>query len=255
MLLQNKVAIVTGGGAGIGLSIAKDMAKEGASIVLADVNEKKMEAAKAEFDAMGAPCLTVRTDISSRESVQNLVNEVVSKLGQIDILVNNAAILDPYTNFFDITDEQWDRHMRINLHGSFICTQEIARHMKERKYGKIVNITSAAATGSMLKGTAPYLVSKVGLMGLTQVSAKELGEYNINVNCIAVGRIITDITYSLNTPEQLEAYIEVGKKVAIMGRLGTPEDIAYLASFLASDKASFMTGQIIDDAGGRIDKM
>jgi len=255
MLLQGKVAIVTGGATGIGLAIAKDMAKEGASVVLASRSVKKLEAAKAEIEAMGGVCLAIQADVGERESVKRLAGEVISQLGRIDILVNNAAILDPYTDFFEVTDDQWDRHMKTNLYGAFICTQEVCKYMKDLRYGKVINITSCAATGSMPKGTTPYLVSKVGLIGLTQMSAKELGDYNINVNCIAVGRILTDITYSLNSPEQMEAYLEYGKKAAIMGRLGVPEDIAYLASFLASDKASFMTGQTIDDAGGRIDKM
>lgn len=255
MRLDNRVAIVTGGATGIGMVIAAEMAGAGANVAIASRNEGNLRKAAAEIENRGRRVLAIPTDIRSKDQVAALVSETLRVFGQIDILVNNAAVISPRKPLVDLTEEDWDSAFETNLKGPFLCTQAIGRHMMGRRYGKIVNITSMSALGCVTSGLAPYIVSKTGVIGLTKVSAKEFGEYGINVNCIAVGRIITQMSRIVSGPEELDAYIEYGKQASVLERVGTPEDIAHLAVFLASDKSSFITGQIIHDDGGRIDRM
>jgi len=255
MSLENKVALVTGGATGIGFGIARRFLKAGAKVVIASRNEKKLKQAAEALKDFGKPVLTIKTDITNQEQIKEMVNHTISKQGQIDILVNNAAMITPYTPFIEITLDHWNEVINTNLTGTFLCTQAVISHMIGRKYGKIINITSMAALGCITPGLAPYIVSKVGIIGLTKVCAKEFGSYGININSIAVGRIHTQMSHEIRTKEQIEGYLEYGKRAAVLGRLGQPDDIANLAVFLASDESSFITGQIIHSDGGRMDRM
>lgn len=256
MDLKGKVAIVTGGATGIGFAIALEMAKYGADVVIASRNIDNLNKAVAEIETRGQKVTASKTNVTDKKQLVEMAAKVVNAFGKIDILVNNAAILKPKTSFLEITEDHWDEIMDTNLKGYFLCTQAVVPYMFEKRYGKIINITSMAALGTIRPGLMPYIVSKVGIIGLTKVCAKEFGPYNINVNSIAVGRIHTQMTYAANdNQEEVEEYLEYGKKVTVLGRLGEPVDIANLAVFLASDKSSFISGQIIHDDGGRIDRM
>lgn len=256
MELNGKVAIITGGATGIGLGIAKEMADSGAAIVIASRNKAKLDAAAKKIKVRNMQkVIALPTNITKKVDVEKLVERVLEEFGQIDILVNNAAMITPYTPLLDITEEHFDEVLRTNLTGSFFAIQAVAKPMIERHYGKIINITSMAALGIVTPGLVPYIVSKSGMNGLTKTCARELGSHGINVNSIAVGRIHTQMSRDIRNKAQIEAYLEHGKKAAIMGRLGMPEDIAHLAVFLASDKASFITGQIVHCDGGRTDRM
>lgn len=256
MELTGKVAIITGGATGIGFGIAKELAGAGAAIVIASRNKDKLDAAVTKIkEESGQKVIAVPANITQKADVEKLVETVLIEFGQLDILVNNAAMITPYTPLMEITEEHFEEVLRTNLTGSFFTIQAVAKPMIARSYGKIINITSMAALGIVTPGLVPYIVSKTGLNGLTMTCARELGSHGINVNSIAVGRIHTQMSHDIRSKEQIETYLEHGKKAAIMGRLGAPEDIAHLTVFLASDKASFITGQIIHCDGGRTDRM
>ncbi|MBA7693315.1 3-oxoacyl-[acyl-carrier-protein] reductase FabG [subsurface metagenome] len=183
-----------------------------------------------------------------------MVEKVIDEFGRIDILVNNAGT-NRLTPILDLTEDIWDMILDTNLKGTFLCTQAVAKHMVKQKYGKIINISSTAALGAIAPGQAAYAASKFGVVGFTKASAREFGPYGVNVNAILPGRILTGIVYASRTPEQVKHFIEVGKATCLLGRLGTPEDIAHLALFLASDDASFINAETIACNGGRTNLM
>jgi len=242
--LDQKVAVITGGARGIGKQIALTLANEGADIVLGDVLE--MEAAAQELKDLGRKVITVKTDVSKKEEVKNLVDTAIDNFKKVDILVNNAGI-QRHASFLQMSEENWDAVINVNLKGVFLCTQAAAKYMIERKYGKIVNIASIAGLSAH---TSPvnYGASKAGVIGLTRACARDLAPYGINVNAIAPGVVVTDLTYMREEPER---FIEEMSKKAALGRTGSAQDIANLALFLASDESSFITGQVIASDGGR----
>ncbi len=252
--LEGKVAIVTGSARGIGREIALCYAKEGAAIVVNDVLTKEMEATAEEIRGLGKKAIAVKADVSQKKEVQSLFEKTLEEYERIDILVNNAGIAR-HAPFLEITEEIWDRVLAVNLKGPFLCSQAVAPHMMRQKYGKIINISSSAGIGSSNYGMAEYAPAKAGLIMLTKVCATELGPYGINVNAIAPGAIVTDITYSVRRGEELEKWIELRKSQAVLRRLGTTQDMANLALFLASDESSFISGQVIASNGGRTDLM
>jgi len=252
--LDQKVAIVTGGGTGIGQAIALTFAKEGADIVICGRTMDKLEKVAKEVEALGRHCLAIPADVSIKAQAQSLVKQTVDRLGKIDILVNNAGVVRR-ASLLDMSEADWDTVMAINLKGVFLCTQAVAPYMIEWKYGKIVNISSTSGTGSLVPGLGSYAAAKAGVIHLTKAFAFELGRYGINVNAIAPGAIITPMTYSQRTPEQAEQYIESAKKISVLGRVGSTQDIANLALFLASDESSFISGETIASDGGRTDRM
>jgi len=253
--LDRRVAIITGGGTGIGRSIALEFAKEGADVVISSRNMANLKKVVTEIKALGRHSLAVAADVSVAEQVHNMVKQTVDKFGRIDILVNNAGILRSAT-LLEMTEQDWDEVLDINLKGVFLCTQAVARYMMEQRYGKIINITSIAGRGGGLDSCANYCVSKAGVIQLTKSSAFELAPYGINVNAIAPGAIpTTDIDKRDKTPEQFRQYVEQRKTVAVLGRIGDTQDIANLALFLASDDSSFICGETIAIDGGRTDRM
>ena len=252
--LENKVAIVTGGGKGIGRGIALTFAREGADVVVCGRTLSALESTVEEIKALGRRSSAITTNVGDKAQVQRLMRRTSEEFGKIDVLVNNAGITR-HAPFLEMTEEDWDAVTDIDLKGVFICSQAVAGHMIERKYGKIVNILSVVALGVTDENMANYASAKAGAANLTKVTARVLGKYGINVNAIAPGTILTEMSSARRTPEEMEAFFEYRKKVAVLGRIGAVADIANLALFLASEESSFISGQIIACDGGRIDKM
>lgn len=254
MKLGGKKAIVTGGGTGIGKAIALEFAGAGADIAICSRNIQNIEKVRDEIIALGRDSMAVSMDVRVKEDVDNMVQQVVDEFGRIDILVNNAGTNRP-TPVLDLTEDTWNLILDTNLKGLFFCTQAVARHMVKQKSGKIINISSTASMGANEPGQAAYAASKTGVNALTKACAREFGPYGINVNAIAPGRIPTPLIYASRTPEQVEKLFETGKSAAVLGRLGTVEEIAHLALFLASDDSAFITAEIIACNGGRTNLM
>jgi 3-oxoacyl-[acyl-carrier protein] reductase len=245
--LRDLVAIITGAGQGIGRAFALRFAREGAHVVIADIQEGKADSVAQEVQDLGAIGVAIRTDVSSPESVKRLVDQTIERFGRVDVLINNAAIFATVKMkpFEEITFEEWTRLMSVNLTGTFLCCQAIAPHMRERKTGRIINISST----TVLMGRpwyAHYVASKAGIVGLTRALASELGSDNITVNTIMPGATETEIPRETVTPEQAKALIAD----QAIHRRETPEDLVGTAVFLASDDSSFITGQSINVDGG-----
>jgi len=245
--LAQKVAVITGGARGIGKQIALTFAGAGADIVIGDIIE--METVAQDIKSLGREVITIKTDVTSKAEVQNLIHTAVSNFNKVDILVNNAGITRR-ASFMELTEDDWNAVIDVNLKGAFLCIQATAEHMIKRKYGKIINIASVAGLNAVYV-SANYCVSKAGVIQLAKVCARELGPYGINVNAIAPGVVLTDIVYYQRTQAEVERYVEDREKWAVLGRVGTVEDIANVALFLASDESSFITGQVIAADGGR----
>jgi len=254
MKLEGKKAIVTGGGTGIGKAIALEFGSTGADIAICSRNVQNIEKVRDEIIALGRDSIAISMDVRVKENVANMVQQVIDEFGRIDILVNNAGINRPRP-VLDLTEDIWNLIFDTNLKGLFYCTQAVAKYMVKQRYGKIINISSTAALGANEPGQAAYAASKSGVNAFTKACAREFGPYGINVNAIAPGRILTPLIYASRTPEQVEKFIEVGISTAVLGRLGTVEDIAHLALFLASDDSAFITAEIIACNGGRTNLM
>jgi 3-oxoacyl-[acyl-carrier protein] reductase len=211
-----------------------------------------MEPVAREIESTGRKVITAKTDVSNREQVRNLFEAAFDSFQKVHVLVNNAGIPGRNT-LMDMTEEAWDKIFDVNLKGMLFCIQAAARLMMEARYGKIINIASVAGLqyAYMPRVSPNYAVSKAGIMRLTKICAKELGPYRINVNAIAPGFVETDITYRGRSLEEAKKFIEEEVKQTPIGRAGTPQDIADLALFLASENSSFITGQVIVADGGR----
>ena len=254
MKLEGKIAIITGGATGLGKAMALEFANAGADIVVCSRNKENIKKMRDEIKALGRRSLAIAADVCINEQVVNMVKQVIDEFGRIDILVNNSGT-SRHSPIIDLAEDDWDLVTNTNLKGVFLCTQAVAKHMIEQKYGKIINIASTVALGSIEVGGSAYASSKFGVVGFTKASAREFGQYGINVNAIAPGRVLTNIVYAHRTPEQVKQFIEVGKTTAVLGRLGIPEDVAHLALFLASDDASFINAETIACNGGRTNLM
>lgn len=246
MRLSGKVAVVTGGGAGIGKGIALRLAEEGADIVIADVDETTARETAAKIEALGRRALVVRTDVSRKDELEAMVQQA-GQLGRIDILVNNAGI-ENITPLLDISEAEWDRILTINLKGVFLCCQVVAAAMiADQKGGKIINIGSIA--GEMPPRREPhYAASKGGTHILTKQLALELAPYKINVNAVAPGIVRNGLSthQSLKDPERAKQI----EQAIPLARAGTPRDIANAVVFLASDEADYITGVVLPVDGG-----
>jgi gluconate 5-dehydrogenase len=246
--LSGRVAIVTGGARGIGFAIAKGLASSGALVVIADINSDGAEKAAATVRAEGFQTQSIAVDVTKRTSVQDMVGQTVEGSGQIDILVNCAGIIlrKPIE---EVTDEEWDSILDVNLRGVFLCSQVAGREMIKRKQGKIISISSNIAQ-VLQHGRGIYAVSKAGVSHLTKVMALEWAPYHINVNAIAPAPTMTDLNKKF-FDEHPEDYQERLRSIP-MGRLGDPQDYVGMAIFLASKASDFVTGQTLFVDGGSI---
>ena len=243
--LTDKVAIVTGASRGIGEAIAKQLSSCGAKIILIARNSDQLVAVKETIISNGGIAESIAGDVSNLNSISEIVTNTIDKWGRIDILVNNAGIARDNI-IMRMKEDDWDSVMNINLKGCFNGIKSVARPMIKNKAGRIINITSVIGQIGNA-GQSNYAASKAGIMGLTKSMAKELGSRNITVNAVAPGYIITDMTNELNdeVKEQLKSSIP-------LGRLGTPDDVANLVCFLASDEAGYITGQTFNVDGGMV---
>jgi NAD(P)-dependent dehydrogenase (short-subunit alcohol dehydrogenase family) len=247
--LDRKTAVITGGARGIGRQIAVTFAKEGADIVIGDTGE--MEKVAQEIRNLGRRVATVKTDVTKKTDVDILIDTAIHNFGKVDILGCIAGIAQR-KGFLEMTEQDWDGVMDVNLKGVFFCAQAVAKYMIERKYGKIIMMGSVAGLGASPGSQLHYGVSKAGVICLAKYCAQELGPYGVNVNAIAPGTIITDMTQAGRTPEQVTAMIAQRRETAVLRRVGSAQDIANLALFLASNESSFITGQVIVSDGGRL---
>lgn len=244
MRLNDKVAIVTGAGRGIGRAIARKLAQEGAKVIVSDIVLENAEAVAGEIKQAGGIAQAIKTNIAVREEVEQLFTETINHFGKIDILVNNAGI-NRDAMLHKMTDEQWEEVIAVNLTGTFYCTRQAAIYMREQGYGRIINIASASWLGNI--GQANYAASKAGVVGLTKTAARELARKGITVNAICPGFIDTDMTRGV-PPKVWDLMIS---KIP-MGRAGQPEDVANLVAFLASDEAAYITAEVINVGGGMV---
>ncbi len=242
-MLQGQVAVITGGARGFGLMTAKTMAQEGCNIVIVDVLDQEIPQAVSEIQKMGVQAMGVRADITSADDCTKVVNEAKDTFGKIDILVNNAGVLrDDLT--LRMKEADWDLVIQVNLKGTFNMTKAVVKLMNKARQGKIVNV--ASVVGIMGNpGQANYVASKAGVIGLTKTWAKEFASRNINVNAVAPGLVLTEMTKSLT--EEQRAMLA---KQTPLGRMGEMEDIANAITFLSSPKASYITGVILRVDGG-----
>ena len=243
MTLQGKVAVVTGGSRGIGRAVATVLAREGAVITLCARDRVLLEKVAAELESSGAQALAVQADVTRASEVEQMIGACVERFGQVDILVNNAGITRDNL-LLRMKDEEWDAVLSTNLKGVFHCTRAVLRPMIKQRRGRIINLTSVVAVMGNL-GQANYVAAKAGIIGLTKATAREVASRGITVNAVAPGFIETDMTHALDLElqEQMRSQIP-------LGRFGRPEDVAELVAFLASDRAAYITGQVIHLNGG-----
>lgn len=253
-VLEGKVAIITGAARGIGKAIALRFAREGAATVLCDVNRQTVEAVSREIERLGRASLAVMADVSLRQDVEQLVEIAVRRFARIDLLVNNAGIMRR-APFLEMKEDDWDAVLDVCLKGVFLCSQAVAKHMVKQKSGRIINISSSAGVGTADEFMANYGAAKAGVVELTKVSARALGRHGIGVVAIAPGTMVTELERSRKTPEEYRLFMEQRKSITVLGRVGEVDDVAALATFLASDESSFITGAVIPIDGGRFDKL
>ncbi|BAB06210.1 3-oxoacyl-[acyl-carrier-protein] reductase [Halalkalibacterium halodurans] len=245
-MLQGKTAIVTGASRGIGRATAMELARHGANVVVNYAgNKEKAEKVVAEIKELGVEAIAIQADVADSESVQAMVKETIDTFGAVDILVNNAGITRDNL-FMRMKEEDWDAVIDTNLKGVFHCSKAVTRPMMKQRFGRIINVSSVVgAIGNA--GQANYVAAKAGVIGLTKTLARELANRNITVNAVAPGFIETDMTGEL--PEDVKAQM-LGQ--IPLARLGQPEEVAKAVRFLASDDASYLTGQTIHVNGGMV---
>lgn len=253
MLLKDRVAIVTGGAKGMGRGIALKFAEEGCDVVVNALHIEGAQKVADEIKATGRRAIAIKADITKSAEVQDMVDRTISEFGKIDILVNNAGGVSGAEGTIDVvTEEQWDKIIELNLKGAFLCCKAVVPHMKERKYGKIVNLSSMGAVHPSVS-VLHYHAAKAGILGLTCNLAFELAPFNIYVNVIIPGPILTPfwepVTEGMQDKESF--FAALAKKEIPLGRIGTPEDIAGPTLFLASELSSYVSGQTIYVAGGQ----
>jgi len=244
MRLENKVIIITGAGSGIGKETALLFAKEGAKVVVADVNEKGGNETVAEIKKNGEGFFA-KLDVTNREQSKQMVKTILEKYGRIDVLINNAGIVQDAL-VLKMTEEQWDKVINVNLKGVFNCIQAVVEVMVNQGNGVIINTSSIVGLNGNV-GQTNYAATKAGLIGMTKTLAKELGKKGIRVNAVAPGFIMTPMTS--NVPEKI---LEMMREKTPLRRLGETKDVAYAYLYLASDEANFVTGTVLRVDGGLV---
>ncbi|MFQ5834671.1 MAG: 3-oxoacyl-ACP reductase FabG [bacterium] len=242
MRLSGKKAVVTGSGRGIGRAIALKLAQEGADVMVADINAKDAQKVAEEVEKLGVRGIALKVDVSKKEETEKIFETAKKEFGRLDVLVNNAGV-NRDAMLHKMTDEEWSQVLAVNLTGVFFCTRAAAKIMRDQKYGRIINISSASWLGNI--GQTNYSASKAGVVGLSKTAARELAPKGITVNVICPGFIDTEMTRAL--PERITKIIL--SRIPTR-RIGKPEEVANVVAFLASDEASYITGAIIDVGGG-----
>src|SRR6266404_6320207 len=230
--MDKKVAIVTGGGSGIGKAISERLIRDGAHVVIADINQNNIDATLKEFNAEGVKATGHRVDVSKRDDIRKMAGDVHEQFKRIDILVNNAGITR-YTPFLEADDAAWDPVLNIDLKAVFFCVQAVAPIMMAQKGGKIVNISSSLGTGTSPHntagspgGSAAYASAKAGVIMLTKTLARELGPDGVTVNCVAPGTFLTPMSATTRSPAEVEEHLAHRKKTVVLGRIGSLEELA-----------------------------
>jgi len=246
---EQRVAIVTGAARGIGAATAKRLAQAGAKVAVLDLKEDMCRESVDDIRSLGHEAIAVSCNVADEEQVVEAFQRVIQDLGGLHILVNNAGVIRDNL-LHKMTLSEWETVMDVHLKGHFLCSRAAQKYMVEQRYGKIVNVSSTSALGN--RGQANYSAAKAGIQGFTKTLAIELGKFNINVNAVAPGFIETDMTRATAqrvglAPEQFQA---MAVKEIPLARIGQPEDVANVIAFLASDEASYVSGQIIYVAGG-----
>jgi len=246
---QPRVAIVTGAGRGIGAATARRLAADGLAVAVVDLDEAAGASTVAQIVADGGRALAVGADVADRAQVQAAVDRVATELGPPGVLVNNAGVLRDNL-LFTMSDVDWDTVMGVHLRGAFLFSQAAQRHMVDQRWGRIVNLSSTSALGN--RGQANYAAAKAGMQGFTKTLAIELGPFGITVNAVAPGFIVTDMTAAAaaSLGMSFEKFQEICAADIPVRRVGRPEDVAHTISYLASEDASFVSGQVIYVAGG-----
>jgi 3-oxoacyl-[acyl-carrier protein] reductase len=247
---EQRVALVTGAARGIGAAVARRLASDGAALGVLDLEESNCAATVDAITSAGGKAIALGADVSNAEQITAAVDRLAKEFGSVDILVNNAGVTRDNL-LFKMTEQDWDTVVAVHLKGAFLASKAVQKYMVERKYGKIVSMSSVSALGN--RGQANYSAVKAGLQGFTRTLAIELGPFGINVNAVAPGFIATDMTDDTArrvgvTPEELQ---KQAASITPVRRVGQPEDIANTIAFLTSDESSFITGQIIYVDGGR----
>jgi 3-oxoacyl-[acyl-carrier protein] reductase len=247
--LDGRVAFVTGAGRGIGAATALRLAEEGARVVLADIDPEGCQQVATQIEQANSQALAVSCNVADKAAVEAAFQQAVERFGRLDILVNNAGVLRDNL-LFKMSDEDWETVMNVHLKGAFLCSRAAQTHMVQQKYGRIISLSSTSALGN--RGQSNYSTAKAGLQGLTKTLAIELGPFGITANAVAPGFIDTEMTRATarrqgHDPDQV---IEMASKSIPVRRVGQPRDVANVITFLASEEAGFVTGQVIYIAGG-----
>jgi len=243
-MFKGKTVLVTGSGQGIGASIAKVFAARGANVAINDINKQTAQKTVEEIEFSGGNAKFFSADVTNEKDVVAMIANIINEFGSLDILVNNAGIMDTLKTD-QLSVEHWDRTLAINLKGTFICSKTVLGEMKEKKYGKIINISSLAGESGGITVAADYSASKAGMLAFTKKLANEVAEFGINVNAVAPGTTRTPMIDAMSEEDKSLLASKIPVK-----RFGEPEDIAYATCFLASDEATFITGATLDVNGG-----
>jgi Dehydrogenases with different specificities (related to short-chain alcohol dehydrogenases) len=246
MPLKGRAAVVTGAGRGIGAAIAMMLAMDGADVVLMDLSLERIKGIEDKINQAGGHAISMTVDVSSSEDVTSAVDSIITRFKKIDILVNNAGVAYS-TPFEELSEQEWDKVIDINLKGAFLCAQSVIGRMREQMYGRIINISSMAGVMGSENAGAHYCASKAGIIGLTKYLSKSYARFGITVNAVAPGPVETDMTVGFG-----EEGFRTLKESMPMKKIGRPEDIACIAAFLASVEAGFITGTVIEASGGQI---
>jgi len=247
--LSERIAIVTGAARGIGAATARRLATDGMAVAVLDLDEAESKGTAKEILDAGGRALAVGADVSKSDQVQAAVDRVVAELGEPTVLVNNAGIIRDNL-LFKMTEEDWDAVLGVHLRGAFLMTRAVQKHMTGQKWGRIVNLSSSSALGN--RGQVNYSAAKAGMQGFTKTLAIELGKFGVTANAVAPGFIATDMTAATAARVQMpfEDFQKAAAERIPVGRVGQPDDVANMISFLVSEGAGFVSGQVIYVAGG-----
>jgi len=243
--MKNKNVLITGAGQGMGLACAQKFLESGANVIINDINSKLLDQVNRKLKEFDGSFITIAKDITSKLEVESMVQDTIDMYGQLNILVNCAGVVKT-TQVIDIPENEWDFIMSVNLKGTFLCSQAVLHHMRESKWGRIINFSSTAGKNISTIGGAHYTASKAAILGFTRHLAKEEASYGITVNSICPGLINTEMVSKTISKKKIDYY----KKSFPINRLGEPDEVAELVMYLSSNKSSYITGASFDINGG-----